>query len=99
MELISNLHLQRQLRVEKDSPKREIKDNQQTENYSKVNSVEESKTQSFLKSRNDAQFMKKTLNKKHKMKDNCYFCKKPCHYARDYRQRKKQNKKRSECRR
>ncbi|XP_026428711.1 uncharacterized protein LOC113324627 [Papaver somniferum] len=80
----------RHLRIEEDARKREIKDSQQTENHSKINNVQESKTSNSLKVQNNSQFKKQDPNKNGKKKGLCYFCTKPDHIARDYRQKKKQ---------
>ena len=82
--------LQRHLRIEEDSRKRDLDDNPQTKSHSKENNVEITDS---LKPKNETQFKKKNHSKtNNKKKGVCYFCNKPGHYTLDCRLRKKQQK-------
>ena len=81
--------LQRHLRIEEDSRKRDLDDNPQTESHSKANNVE---ITDKLKPKNETRFKKNHFKTNNKKKGACYFCNKPGHYARDSRLRKKQQK-------
>ena len=70
--------LQRHLRIEEDSRKRELDDDPQTEPHSKANNVQITEK---LKPKNETQFKKKNHSKDNKKKGACYFCNKPDHYA------------------
>ena len=63
--------LQRHLRIEEDSRKRELDDNPQTESQSKANNVE---INDKLKPKNETQFKKEGTNSNNKKKGDCYYC-------------------------